>query len=85
MKELHSDNNHWIAESDHATFHTWISNANKTTFLFVKLGLEDNLRIDTNQRSHATAAFNPKCANHNKSRLLFSSAEMFNKPLWQTV
>ena len=29
--------------------------------------------------------FNSKCANHNKSRLLFSSAEMFKKPLWQTV
>ena len=28
---------------------------------------------------------NPKCANPNKSRLLFSSAEMFKKPLWQTV
>ena len=26
--------------------------------------------------------FNPKCANRNKSRLLFSSAEMFKKPLW---
>ena len=24
-------------------------------------------------------------ANHNKSRLLFSSAKMFKKPLWQTV
>ena len=23
--------------------------------------------------------------NHNKSRLLFSSAEMFKKPLWQTA
>ena len=28
---------------------------------------------------------NPLCANRNKSRLLFSSAEMFKKPLWQTV
>ena len=28
---------------------------------------------------------NPYCANRNKSRLLFSSAEMFKKPLWQTV
>ena len=35
---------------------------------------------------------NPKCANRNKpsaflatSRLLFSSAGMFKKPLWQTV
>ena len=28
---------------------------------------------------------NPKCASSNKSRLLFSSAEMFKKPLWQTV
>ena len=28
---------------------------------------------------------NPKCANRNKSQLLFSSAEMFKKPLWQTV
>ena len=27
----------------------------------------------------------PYCANRNKSRLLFSSAEMFKKPLWQTV
>ena len=27
----------------------------------------------------------PKSANRNKSRLLFSSAEMFKKPLWQTV
>ena len=30
-------------------------------------------------------AFNPFCANRNKIRLLFSSAEMFKKPLWQTV
>ena len=30
-------------------------------------------------------SFNLKCANGNKSRLLFSSAEMFKKPLWQTV
>ena len=29
--------------------------------------------------------FNPYIANCNKSRLLFSSAEMFKKPLWQTV
>ena len=29
--------------------------------------------------------FNPKSANRNKSRLLFSSAEMFKKLLWQTV
>ena len=29
--------------------------------------------------------FNPKCINCNKSRLLFSFAEMFKKPLWQTV
>ena len=29
--------------------------------------------------------FNPLCASRNKSRLLFSSAEMFKKPLWQTV
>ena len=29
--------------------------------------------------------FNPKSANRNKSCLLFSSAEMFKKPLWQTV
>ena len=29
--------------------------------------------------------FNPLSANRNKSRLLFSSAEMFKKPLWQTV
>ena len=28
---------------------------------------------------------NPQCANRNESRLLFSSAEMFKKPLWQTV
>ena len=28
---------------------------------------------------------NPKCANGSKSRLLFSSAEMFKKPLWQAV
>ena len=28
---------------------------------------------------------NPLCANHNKSRLVFSSAEMFKKPLWQKV
>ena len=28
---------------------------------------------------------NPLSANHNKSRLLFSSAEMLKKPLWQTV
>ena len=26
--------------------------------------------------------FNPKCANRNKSRLLFLSAKMFKKPLW---
>ena len=26
-------------------------------------------------------SINPKCANRNKSRLLFSSAEMFKKPL----
>ena len=29
--------------------------------------------------------FNPESANRNKSHLLFSSAEMFKKPLWQTV
>ena len=29
--------------------------------------------------------FNPKCANHNKSRLLFSSAEMLKKPLANSV
>ena len=29
--------------------------------------------------------FNPYIANCNKSRLLCSSAEMFKKPLWQTV
>ena len=29
--------------------------------------------------------FNPLSANRNKSRLLFSSAEMLKKPLWQTV
>ena len=28
---------------------------------------------------------NPKCAKRNKSRLLFLTAEMFKKPLWQTV
>ena len=28
---------------------------------------------------------NPQCANRNKSRLLFSSAEMFKKPLLQTA
>ena len=28
---------------------------------------------------------NPESTNRNKSRLLFSSAEMFKKPLWQTV
>ena len=28
---------------------------------------------------------NPSCANGNKSRLLFTSAEMLKKPLWQTV
>ena len=28
---------------------------------------------------------NPSCANRNKSDLLFSSAEMFKEPLWQTV
>ena len=31
------------------------------------------------------AEFNPKCAGHNKSRLLLSSAEKLKKPLWQTV
>ena len=29
--------------------------------------------------------FNPQSANRTKSRLLFSSAEMFKKLLWQTV
>ena len=29
--------------------------------------------------------FIPKRANRNNSRLLFSSAEMFKKPLWQKV
>ena len=29
--------------------------------------------------------FNPLCANRNKSRLLFSSAKMIKKPLWQAV
>ena len=28
---------------------------------------------------------NPKHASRNNSRLLFSSVEMFKKPLWQTV
>ena len=31
------------------------------------------------------AKLNPYFVNRNKSRLLFSSAEMFKKPLWQTV
>ena len=30
-------------------------------------------------------SFNPYCANHKKCCLLFSPAEMFKKPLWQTV
>ena len=34
---------------------------------------------------HFLVIFSPKCVNRNKSRLLFSSAEMFKKPLWQTV
>ena len=36
-------------------------------------------------RDNGEMVFNPKCANHNKSCLLVSSAEMFKKPLWQTV
>ena len=28
---------------------------------------------------------NPQYANHNKIHILFSSAEVFKKPLWQTV
>ena len=31
----------------------------------------------------ACTCINPKCANCNKSHLLFSSAEMFKKSLWQ--
>ena len=31
------------------------------------------------------SALNPLCANPNKSGLLFSSAKMFKKPLWQSV
>ena len=33
----------------------------------------------------AEEVIKPECANRNKSRLLFSSAEMFKTPLWQTV
>ena len=34
-------------------------------------------------RSMECSHFGPQCANRNKSRLLFSPAEMFKKPLWQ--
>ena len=34
---------------------------------------------------YCTGGLCPRCANHNKSRLLFLSAVMFKKPLWQTV
>ena len=40
-----------------------------------------------NNRTHCTSINHTlaKCSNHSKSRLLFSSAELFKKPLWQTV
>ena len=37
------------------------------------------------QQSRTICAISAEGTNRNKSRLLFSSAEMFKKPLWQTV
>ena len=50
--------------------------------------VEPNLGPNCFQRLSAgnmsRQSINPKSANRNKSCLLFSSAEMFKKPLWQT-
>ena len=46
---------------------------------------EDLLNIFQTQTCKVSCKVNPQWANRNKSRLLFSSAEMFKKPLWQIV
>ena len=37
------------------------------------------------QQDYHLVEISPQSADRNKSRLLFSSAEMFKKPQWQTV
>ena len=49
---------------------------------FLNFALLNDSGITWNNRTKV--AFNPWCANRNTSRLLFSSAEMFKKLLWQT-
>ena len=44
-----------------------------------------NSSIMEEEEHRTEGTLNPYCASRNKSRLLFSSAEMFKKPLWQTV
>ena len=50
-------------------------------FNFVKVSRQHQKR----EKLPSMQKVNPSSANHNKSRLLFSYAEMFKKPLWQTV
>ena len=58
----------------------WWQKLIEFSFLFMQYGNNE----DTDQ-PEVEFYFNPWCANRNKSHLLFSSAEMFKKPLWQTV
>ena len=48
---------------------------------FVKPDLGPNHLKRLSAYDTCRLSINPKCANRNKSRLLFSSAEMFKKPL----
>ena len=50
-----------------------------------KYQVGDNMVLVLHGIAEIENDFNPSCANRNKSRLLFSSAEMFKKLLWQTV
>ena len=56
--------------------------AHESEVLCLEYSSVDNGRFSP---SYCIYLFNPQCINRNKSRLLFSSAEMFKKPLWQTV
>ena len=53
--------------------------------LFPEAEAGENSRRLERLTNNRVCSVNPKCANRNKSHLLFSSAEMFKKPLMQTV
>ena len=67
---------------------TFQTDKNQNSFIFLKITMI-SLTTSTASIQAIYLAFNIACwniyANHNKSRLLYSSAEMFKKPLWQTV